>query len=110
MTVTADITNTGSRAGADVAQAHVGDPAATGAPPPRPPGVQRRLVGTEHGDAIEPPVTTAPFREVSPDQSCRGCSILVFPRELLGAHILRHGVVHQRLRGSSSRTVRWCSR
>jgi beta-glucosidase len=33
VTVSADITNTGTRAGADVAQAYVGDPASTGEPP-----------------------------------------------------------------------------
>ncbi|MBO0804407.1 MAG: glycoside hydrolase family 3 C-terminal domain-containing protein [Nocardiopsaceae bacterium] len=33
VTVSADVTNTGDRAGSDVAQAYVGDPAATGEPP-----------------------------------------------------------------------------
>jgi len=41
VTVTAAITNTGSRAGADVAQVYVGDPAATGEPAEQLKGFQR---------------------------------------------------------------------
>ncbi|MCO5998985.1 glycoside hydrolase family 3 C-terminal domain-containing protein, partial [Actinoallomurus rhizosphaericola] len=40
-TVTATVTNTGSRAGAEVAQLYVGDPAATGEPPHQLRGFQR---------------------------------------------------------------------
>jgi beta-glucosidase len=40
-TVTATVTNTGSRAGADVAQLYVGDPAASGQPPEQLEGFQR---------------------------------------------------------------------
>jgi beta-glucosidase len=40
-TVTATVTNTGSRAGTDVAQLYVGDPAATGEPPHQLKGFQR---------------------------------------------------------------------
>jgi beta-glucosidase len=41
VTVTADVTNTGSRAGTDVAQLYVGDPAATGEPAEQLKGYQR---------------------------------------------------------------------
>jgi beta-glucosidase len=41
LTVTADVTNTGSRAGTDVAQLYVGDPAATGEPAEQLKGFQR---------------------------------------------------------------------
>jgi beta-glucosidase len=41
LTVTADVTNTGSRAGTDVAQLYIGDPAATGEPAEQLKGFQR---------------------------------------------------------------------
>jgi beta-glucosidase len=41
LTVTADVTNTGSRAGTDVAQLYLGDPAATGEPAEQLKGFQR---------------------------------------------------------------------
>jgi beta-glucosidase len=56
-TVTATITNTGSKAGADVAQLYVGDPATTGEPPSQLKGFQRVNLQPGAGSTVSFPVT-----------------------------------------------------
>ena len=56
-TVTATVTNTGSRAGADVAQLYVTDPAASGQPPLALEGFQRVSLGAGASTTVSFPVT-----------------------------------------------------
>ena len=56
-TVTATVTNTGSRAGADVAQLYVGDPATTGEPPEQLKGFSRVSLQPGASGTVSFPVT-----------------------------------------------------
>ncbi|HEY3611760.1 MAG TPA: glycoside hydrolase family 3 C-terminal domain-containing protein [Pseudonocardiaceae bacterium] len=56
-TVTATVTNTGSRAGSDVAQLYVGDPATTGEPPEQLKGFNRVTLNPGASTTVSFPVT-----------------------------------------------------
>jgi beta-glucosidase len=56
-TVTATVTNTGTRAGTDVAQLYVGDPASTGEPPTQLKGFQRVTLQPGASSTVSFPVT-----------------------------------------------------
>src|SRR3984885_4953239 len=56
-TVTATVTNTGSKAGADVAQMYVGDPAASQDPPQQLAGFQRRTLNPGQSATVTFPLT-----------------------------------------------------
>ncbi|HEX9335684.1 MAG TPA: glycoside hydrolase family 3 C-terminal domain-containing protein, partial [Pseudonocardiaceae bacterium] len=56
-TVTATVTNTGSRAGSDVAQLYVGDPATTGEPPEQLKGFSRVTLNPGAATTVSFPVT-----------------------------------------------------
>jgi beta-glucosidase len=56
-TVTATVTNTGTRAGSDIAQLYVGDPATTGEPPAQLKGFSRVTLQPGAGTTVSFPVT-----------------------------------------------------
>jgi beta-glucosidase len=72
-TVTATVTNTGSRAGADVAQLYLSDPAAAGEPPRQLAGYKR--VSLAAGQAKQVTFTVTPFDEEWWDTSANGWSL-----------------------------------
>lgn len=68
--VSATVTNTGSRAGSDVAQLYLGDPSAAGEPPRRLAGFQRVSLGA--GQSAQVSFTITPQQESWWDDSANG--------------------------------------
>jgi beta-glucosidase len=61
LVVTADVTNTGRRAGADVAQLYVGDPAVTGEPAEQLKGYQRVMLRPGQTESVRFSVDRSAF-------------------------------------------------